>query len=355
MNLDAGQQFLISIYINSAIVVAMGVATGLNLRSALRTRNVEAWLHTAFWALWAGYALMVVIISALNFVSFELRNRVIAEFMFTRNVESLLLLIFIVTLVSLPLINRSRWAKSLALFRAISASVEQIKAELEQALQREARLVQSNKSLENFAFAVSHDLRDPVSRIRSLVSILREDLALTGEALDIMQRIERAIGEAEAQVSGLLEFYRVNRDIAIQPVRLGEVLNSVLTMFKPFHIEIGPLPTVQADPRLMGIVFQNLLSNAIKFTNGKPIKVEISASIKNREHVIRVADNGIGIDNAYLDQIFVIFKRLHGASEFPGDGLGLSLVQRIVEAHGGRVWAESVEGEGSEFYFTLPL
>lgn len=352
--MNAQQQFFVSIVINAAIAGTMLVAAGINLMATWRNgRALEGWLHTAVWGLLALYALFTAALSLINYLG--VRNLLVDKLIFGRNVEAALLLLVIFVLIVVPRLRPGLFPKSLNLFRAMAVSGAEVRAELEQIKLREAALVQSNASLEKFAFAVSHDLRDPVGRIRSLVSILREELDLTGDALDIMKRIERAISEAEAQVSGLLEFYRVNRDIVIQTCRLGDILNSVLTMFKPFYVEVGILPTVRADPRLMGIVLQNLLSNALKFTGDRPVKIEISATIQDKMHVICVKDNGIGIDNAYLDEIFVIFKRLHGASEFPGEGLGLSLVQRIIEAHGGRVWVKSQEGEGSEFYFSIPV
>lgn len=339
---------------NAAIAAAMLVATAINGWATWRNgRSLEGWLHTAAWGLLALYALFTAALSYINYMG--LRELLVDELIFGRNVEALALLFIICVLIVVPRLRPGLFPKSLNLFRAMAASGSQVRAELERVRGQAAALERSNASLEKFAFAVSHDLRDPINRIRGLISILLEDFPVEGEAREIMERIIRAGDEAEAQVSALLEFYRVNRDLEIEECRLSEVLLAVLAIFPPFEVEVGALPVVRADRRLMGLVLQNLLSNALKFVEpGRAARVTISGETRGGEHVIRVSDNGIGIEPEFLEEVFVIFKRLHGASEYPGTGLGLSLVQRIIEAHGGRVWAESEPGVGSVFCFTLP-
>jgi len=350
--MNAQQQFFISMVINAAIAITMLVAAGINLLATWRKgRTLEGWLHTAVWGLLALYALFTSALSLINYLG--VRNLLVDKLILGRNMEALLLLLLICVLLVLPRLRPELFPKSLYLFRAMAVSGVEVRAELERVRSQTHALLRSNDSLEKFAFAVSHDLRDPINRIRGLLSILLEDFPVEGEAREIMDRIIRAGDEAEAQVEALLQFYRVNRDLKIEDCQLNEILLTVLAVFPPFEIEVGELPVVRADRRLMGIVIQNLLSNAVKFSDGQPVR--ISGETKGNEHVIRVADKGIGIAPEFLEEIFLIFRRLHGASEYPGAGLGLSLVQRIIEAHGGRVWAESKPGAGSEFFFTLPV
>jgi len=116
-----------------------------------------------------------------------------------------------------------------------------------------------------------------------------------------------------------------------------------------------PLPTVIADDTQMCQLFQNLISNAIKFRNEKPPFIHVSAERREREWVFSVRDNGIGIDRDYKDRIFAIFQRLHSIGDYPGTGIGLAVCKRIIGRHGGRIWLESQPGEGSTFYFSIPI
>jgi light-regulated signal transduction histidine kinase (bacteriophytochrome) len=119
-------------------------------------------------------------------------------------------------------------------------------------------------------------------------------------------------------------------------------------------VSVGPLPTVLAQPQLLGQVFQNLIANALKFYKGPPPQVEVGCRSEAGAQVFWVRDQGIGISSEYFDMIFKLFRRLHTRDEYPGSGLGLSLCKKIVEKHGGRIWVESQLGKGSTFYFSLP-
>ncbi len=125
---------------------------------------------------------------------------------------------------------------------------------------------------------------------------------------------------------------------------------------RPIDWRIAPMPAMQADPVMMRQVFQNLLSNAVKYTRGRdPAVIEVSARIEGGEFVCTVRDNGVGFDMAYVHKLFGVFQRLHRAEEFEGVGIGLANVQRIVERHGGRIWAEGALGQGAAFHFALPM
>lgn len=119
------------------------------------------------------------------------------------------------------------------------------------------------------------------------------------------------------------------------------------------EITHDPLPVISANPGQVGLLFQNLIGNALKFRGPQPLCIHVGVQDKNGEQVFFVRDNGIGIDPQYFEKIFVLFQRLHSRGEYPGTGIGLSVVKKIVERHGGRVWLSSRPGEGATFYFTL--
>lgn len=175
-----------------------------------------------------------------------------------------------------------------------------------------------------------------------------------GYALDGALRMQRLIED-------LLAFSRVGtRGAAFEPTAVNAVLDRALAHLKLSIDETGAtvtrggLPTVSADAGQLEHVFLNLVSNALKFRGSAPPDIRISAERRERDVLFRVRDNGIGIDPQYFDRIFIIFQRLHGKNDYPGTGIGLAICKKIVERHGGRIWVESVPGQGSTFCFTLP-
>jgi light-regulated signal transduction histidine kinase (bacteriophytochrome) len=228
------------------------------------------------------------------------------------------------------------------------------------------KLQAANKELEAFSYSVSHDLRAPLRAINGFTQMLEEDY---GKQLDEEGRrllsVVRTSSERMGQlIEDLLAFSRLGRQpLATQQVRLEELVSETLGELRPVHegrkIEfvVGDLGSTEADPALLKQVLANLLGNAAKFTRKKdPAVVEVG----RRENppadgvaVYYVKDNGAGFDMKYYDKLFGVFQRLHSAKEFEGTGVGLAIVQRIVNRHGGQVWAESRPGEGATFYFTL--
>ena len=227
----------------------------------------------------------------------------------------------------------------------------------------EDELRRSNEELERFAYVASHDLQEPLRMVGSYVQLLARRYRgqldsdadeFIGYALDGALRMQRLIEE-------LLAFSRVGtRGAPLVPTDCAVVVESALRSLKlaieeaGATVVVGPLPTVLADPGQLEQVFQNLLSNALKFRGEEPPTIEVSAERRDPVWELRVRDNGIGIDPEYFDRIFVIFQRLHGRDEYPGTGMGLAIVKKIVERHGGRIGVESTPGEGSTFSFTLP-
>ncbi|WP_158680013.1 PAS domain S-box protein [Deinococcus sp. NW-56] len=226
-------------------------------------------------------------------------------------------------------------------------------------------LRRSNRDLEQFAFVAAHDLQEPLRTIVSYAELLerKHGEELQGGAQRYLSFITGGAGRMKALVDDLLAYASLNVTPPAQaPVPLAEALGTALAGLDAAlraadaRVEVGgTLPVVLGDRRQLAQVLQNLIGNGLKFRRpGVPPVIGISAAPEGREWHVRVTDNGIGMEEAYLERIFLMFQRLHTRDRYEGTGLGLSICQRIIEAHGGRVWAESVPGRGSTFHFTLP-
>jgi two-component system sensor histidine kinase/response regulator len=241
-------------------------------------------------------------------------------------------------------------------------------SELERSIKaRSAELEAANKQLDAFVHSVSHDLHAPLRGVAGIAKILQEDF---GERLGAQGRrlIEGICAGCERMaqlIDDMLAFSRLGRQpLTTQPVPMNELVSEVLLELQPAHVardiqfSIGELGTTQADPALLRQVLVNLLSNAIKFT-GKTehASVEVGAlpDSAGQDRTYFVKDNGAGFDMRHAEKLFGVFERLHRREEFEGTGVGLAIVQQIVERHGGRVWAEGLVGRGATFYFTLPI
>jgi PAS domain S-box-containing protein len=235
-------------------------------------------------------------------------------------------------------------------------------AEVELQRQQE-ELARSNADLQQFAYVASHDLQEPLRMIISYLELLERRY---GGQLDA--RADQFIGFAvdgaarmQALINDLLNYSRVGtREQPFVPVDCEQVLHNVLRNLQvaiadsQAVITHSPLPQVQADVTQITQLFQNLIGNAIKFRSEDPPQIQIEVEQTDEHWLFSVRDNGIGIEEQYLDRIFVIFKRLHSRIDYPGTGMGLAICKKIVERHGGNLWVESVPSEGSTFYFTLP-
>jgi signal transduction histidine kinase len=238
---------------------------------------------------------------------------------------------------------------------------KQLQAELEQ-LNRE--LNRSNEELQQFAYVASHDLQEPLRMVRSFTELLAKRY---GDQLD-----ERAHGYMDYIVDGAERMQRLIADLLAYsrvqtqgkrpaPVDSGRLLDEALRLLEQAiadsgaTVERGYLPQVAADPTQLTQVLLNLVGNALKFRGPEPPLVRVAAGREDTVWHFRVSDNGIGLEPGQAERIFKIFQRLHGRGEYPGTGIGLALVRRIVERHGGRVWADSAPDSGSTFHFTLPV
>jgi light-regulated signal transduction histidine kinase (bacteriophytochrome) len=229
--------------------------------------------------------------------------------------------------------------------------------------QRTAQLEAANKELEAFSYSVSHDLRAPLRHVHGFSKALLEDHAerLDAKGQDYLRRVVAASERMEELIDDMLELSRMTRaDMHRERVDLGALAQSIAAELQ--HAEpnrkiqfiIGADLTAEGDPRLLRVALQNLLGNAWKFTSQKPqAEIEFGVAEKDGQRAFFVRDNGAGFNMAYVDRLFGVFQRLHGASEFPGAGVGLATVQRIIHRHGGRVWAQGAVNEGATFYFTL--
>ena len=243
--------------------------------------------------------------------------------------------------------------------------LQQLNSELEQrVIKRTSQLEAANKELEAFAYSVSHDLRAPLRAISGYTSILVEEYGssldeegkrICGVISDETQRMGRLIDD-------LLAFSRVSRrEVHSQKMDMKALVDSVLAELLQGHdrsrieIQVSELHEVIGDAALMRQVWINLLSNAIKFTSRKKRAViEVKSSRTRDEVIYSVRDNGAGFEMEYVNKLFGVFQRLHGESEFEGTGVGLAIVQKVVQRHGGRVWAKGKVDEGAVFYFAIP-
>jgi signal transduction histidine kinase len=222
-------------------------------------------------------------------------------------------------------------------------------------------LAERNAELDRFAHVAAHDLKAPVRAVLSFSEAIGEELDAGHPAHAYLDRVQAAAARMGQLVDSLLRFAASGRgELRIEDVDLEECLDAVRL---DLRIEIeersaevvsAGLPAVRADPTAIRQLLQNLVANGLKFVDGAPPRVVVSAEIRAEDFVIRVEDNGVGFDPAYADEIFEPFRRLHSTRKFRGSGVGLSICRRIIQRHGGAIWAHSEPGRGASFLFTLP-
>ena len=230
--------------------------------------------------------------------------------------------------------------------------------------QRAQELTAANQELENFTYSVAHDLRAPLRSMGGFARILLEDypdkLDADGQRyLNVIQQEARKMGHL---IDDLLALARLGRkELSLVHLDMAELAKTVFEELKgsyqarKLQIDIQPLPAALADRVMIRQVLENLLENAIKFTQDRdPALIEVRGWSEPDENVYCVKDNGVGFDMRYVNKLFEVFQRLHPEEEYGGTGVGLAIVKRVVDRHGGRVWAEGQAGEGATFCFALP-
>jgi signal transduction histidine kinase len=247
--------------------------------------------------------------------------------------------------------------------RRFSEDEWRVKVQLERMVdERTAQLAAANRELESFSYSVSHDLRSPLRAIDGFSRILEEDYGdkLDDEARSLIGVVRENTARMSQLIDDLLAFSRLGRKaLDCGPIDMTALAQEVYRELP--HLENEPafdltaLPTGWGDRALVRQVWENLLSNARKFSSRSPgPRIEVRGREEADGTVYSVRDNGAGFDMKYYDKVFGVFQRLHPESEFPGTGVGLAIVQRVISRHGGHVWGESAPGEGATFHFTLP-
>ena len=235
-------------------------------------------------------------------------------------------------------------------------SLEQTVAE------RTAELSDSNQDLEQFAYIASHDLRQPLRKIRICTEYLAEDYAhcFDERAESYMEYITNSVDRMYLLIDDLLTYSRVGKqEKADVPLDLNDIVAecledlSLVIEEKQAVISCQNLPTVSGNLREIRQLFQNLLSNALKFTGDRSPEIQITAAPQDRQWLIKITDNGIGIDPQFSEKIFQMFQRLHPDCEYEGTGIGLAICYKVVHSRGGKIWVESKLGLGSRFCFIL--
>jgi len=242
--------------------------------------------------------------------------------------------------------------------------LRQQRREAEETLaQKVKELARSNQDLEQFAYVASHDLQEPLRMVAAYTQLLAEKYKgkLDEQADKYIHYAVDGATRMQTLVQDLLAFSRSGREgTEMSTTDCNIVVQQALLNLEAAvrdsgaQVKCSTLPTIHASGAQLRQVFQNLIGNAIKFRKPEPPVVQITAQKEGNEWLISIADNGIGISSDYLNDIFVIFHRLHTRDEYPGNGIGLAICKRIIERHGGRIWVESEKGNGTTFKFNLP-
>ncbi len=274
-------------------------------------------------------------------------------------------ILFLLVSIFVYIVVKSGWHTILDLKKRTSYATNH--AKMLQASQKELRfinkkLLAQNKGLERFTYIASHDLQEPLRTINSFIGLFKEEYS---DTLDehgrlYLSYISHSSSRMSELIKSLLDHTRIGREKKIEPVSCNQLVQEVLDDLKILideskaQIEIGKLPEFNAYKVELKQLFQNLINNAIKFRKpGVDPILHIGAEFKKNRWIFSVRDNGIGIEEKYLERIFEIFQRLHNRQEYEGTGIGLAHCKRIVELHNGTIWVESKPNKGSTFYFSI--
>ena len=255
--------------------------------------------------------------------------------------------------------------KTIADRHRLQRELMEMNTQLEQRVrERTTQLRTANQELEAFSYTVAHDLRGPLQQLSGFAELLqgRGVKSLDAEGIQYLDFIKQSAWRMTGLIDDLLNFSRAER-VALQKtlIKLEEVVTEVRQELqhqlegRDIVWKVGPLPELYADRSMLRIAIVNLLSNAIKFTRGRtPAEIEVGSKVEPDQVMFFVRDNGAGFDMKQADKLFGVFERLHSNHQFEGTGIGLASVQRIIQRHGGRIWAEGRIDQGATFWFSLP-
>lgn len=267
---------------------------------------------------------------------------------------------FYANLTSLPVLDKEGNVVEL---RTTVIDITERKKQEKEISKLNSELMRSNEDLLHFAFIVSHDLQEPLRTVSSFVQLVerRYDEMLDDKGHVFMHHIVEGTEHMQNLLQDLLSFSRIGGNkLARRNVSLEEILKQVEDVLarqieeNGAEIISGQLPVIYGDGIMLSTLLQNLIGNSLKYRSEAPPRIHVSAEPYKDKWVICVRDNGIGIDQQYAEQIFLIFQRLHQRGKYSGTGIGLAICKRIVERHGGDIWVESTPGKGAAFCFSLP-
>ncbi len=247
--------------------------------------------------------------------------------------------------------------------KRLLAQNERLQREIAAHEQTQAALLRSNTELEQLAYVASHDMQEPLRMIASYLQLVEQRYTdkLDDDGREFIGYAVDGAKRMQALINDLLAYSRVGTKARpFAPVDCAAVVGTALQHLRVAieesgaRVECGTLPRVSGDTSQLVQLFQNLLANAIKFRGSAKPELRITCEPRGDDWCISVMDNGIGIEPEYFKRIFVLFQRLHGRTQYPGTGIGLALCKKIVDRHGGRIWVESAQAQGSVFRFTLP-
>lgn len=300
----------------------------------------------------------------------QLQNWLLAKEQEARSIQQTFIVCFILNMLAFYLVYRAI-QKETTERKLAEALLKKLNEELEYIVQKRTaelkdvntNLLRSNQELEQFAYVASHDLQEPLRAINSYTQLLARKYQsnLDAKADKYIGYIVEGANRMQQLIEDLLSFSRIGTEgkefqlIALETI-LPLVLRHLKVAIAKSHAIVthDPLPTIKGNKTQLIQLFQNLIANAIKFRKSEPLAVHVKAVQQDKQWLISVSDNGIGMDEEYFERIFVIFQRLHSRTEYPGTGIGLAVCKRIVECHGGRIWVESTLGVGTTFYLTIP-
>jgi signal transduction histidine kinase len=371
---DVAYGLLLSIVtVTAAAVIRVAFLGSLGEAVAFLTFYPAVIIAALFGGIWAGLLSTALSSIAADYFLFN----PVRKFALTDPVDILALTIFVLSCTGISIIieimRRSRTElifhkenlEELVKTRTAELEKEIVERKrAEEALQRHSEeLAAANKELESFSYSVSHDLRAPLRAIKSLSEILVEDYSdkFNEDVKDLLKRITASTEKMSVLIDDMLSLAKISREtMNCREIDLGPIAESVVNELRQvepqrnIEIKIAAALSVFADAQLMRIALSNLIGNAWKYTGRNPsARIEIGTMTTENELIFFVRDNGTGFPMSLAHKLFQPFQRLHSASQFPGTGIGLATVHKIILRHGGRIWAESEVDKGSTFYFTL--